>query len=200
MWLIIQNGDFTPSIPLYMTDDYQIFRSKERDVSRIDLEKYCGLIILGGHQSVLAKKYYDVLGQVSSLIEQARKLDKPILGICLGMHLLALEYDCTVAKGDYYCGFDTKILGHERIFRCHQDHVSREELPDSVEILEEQDGIPYLIRFSRNVVGIQCHPDVNPFLVNNYVFTPLPDHPHDIDKSNMEIIQRLLDMVNPGSM
>lgn len=58
-----------------------------------------GLVVMGGSESVYQLDRYPYLRDEMTLIENALKADKPILGVCLGSQLLAAALGSEVRRG-----------------------------------------------------------------------------------------------------
>src|SRR3954470_416228 len=65
-----------------------------------DVEGYSGLIVLGGPMGVYEADRHAHLRSEMKAIEQALKMDIPILGICLGSQLLAHVLGAEVRKAE----------------------------------------------------------------------------------------------------
>jgi GMP synthase-like glutamine amidotransferase len=66
-----------------------------------DLSEYSGLIILGGSQMVDEESIYPWLVEEKQAIRDYLKMDRPILGICLGGQLLAEILGADVRRHDH---------------------------------------------------------------------------------------------------
>ncbi|AVL94602.1 putative glutamineamido transferase-like protein [Moumouvirus australiensis] len=198
MLLIIQNGYITPYIYRYLDEEYEIIKSFDTDVSKINIDKYSIIIILGGYQSVVNIEKYTYLSNVVELIKKCLVINKPIFGICLGFQLIAYALGCEIkSSGKLNVGYNTTILGYNNIFRCHIDYI----VPNNkIKILEYFDDMPYLYHHENKAYGIQCHPDIAPECVRKY-----SNHPesHDyalknkdsINKNNAAIIKYILNLL-----
>lgn len=198
MLLIIQNGYITPYIYRYLDDDYEIIKSYNVDVTTMNLEKYSIVIILGGYQSVVDIDKYSYLQKVIELIRKCLVIRKPLFGICLGFQLIAYALGCEIKSSDKLnVGYDTEILGHKNIFRCHVDYIVPN---DAITILEYFDSMPYLYKHSHHVFGIQCHPDIAPECIRKYS-NHLESHNYalnnqeSINKNNADIIKYILNLL-----
>ena len=121
-----------------------------------------GLVLSGGPD-------IDRSGRCGEYLE----LDVPILGICLGMQLIAEELGGRVGEGDYggYADVDVDIIDDEdpltgslapetRVWASHADEVK--ELPEGFELTAKSDicGVEAMSDTDRNLYGVQWHPEV----------------------------------------
>lgn len=199
MILIIQNGNYTPSISRYLDDEHKIIKSFEMDVNEIDLDDYSLTIILGGCQSVTEINSFPYLLNVMSFIKTCIDTNKPLIGICLGSQLIAHVLGCTIKSSNKLnIGYDIKILGVSNVFRCHIDYIVPN---DYISVIEYFDSMPYFYKHKDHVYGIQCHPDITPESVIS-----ISNHPESIlyaknnkemiDKNNKKIITHIIEKIN----
>lgn len=100
-------------------------------------------------------------------------LDIPVLGICLGMQVIADECGGTVGEGDYggYADVTVEIEDGEdplvgslapetRVWASHADEVT--ELPEGFSLTATSDvcGIEAMSDADRDLYGVQWHPEV----------------------------------------
>lgn len=193
MILVIQNGPISTYIDKYISQPIHIIKSYEENVSLINLDKYAVVIILGGPQRI-SLGIPPELSDVIKLIDNCAKLDKPLLGICLGCQLIAYYMGCEI-KSSGYLRVD---YSYKNIFRCHYDYV----VPNNkITVLEEFEGMPYFININK-MYGIQYHPDIPPEFVNKYLdnwyVANIAEKKSDIiDQNNQSLMDYLLNLIYP---
>jgi len=169
------------------------------------IEKYHGLIILGGHMSVYEKDIYTHIKTEMQLIEEALKKDIPILGICLGAQLLAHVLGAPVTKAREKeigwhdikltdAGLSDPLFSHfkatEKIFQLHGDTFA---LPQghthlaSSAICEGQ-----AFRYQDKVYGMQFHLEVDGPMIERWLNNPanLKDIENSQGKYSLEMIKK----------
>lgn len=186
MLLIIQNGFIGSCIFRYLNEEYELVKSFEKDVSKIEIEKYSIVIILGGYQSITKINTYPYLINIIKMIKICIEIKKPIFGICLGCQLIAYALGCQIKSTEKLnIGYDTKIMGYENIFRSHIDYIIPNE---NIMVMEYFENMPYLYKYNDFIIGIQCHPDVAPECIQKYTTHELSI---DYAKKNNKIINDL---------
>lgn len=128
-------------------------------------EKVKGIIFTGGPSSV----YEENSPQIEKEIFE---LNKPILGLCYGMQLMAHTLGGKVIGTSQREFGKTKIITKESIifeslneeesvWMSHNDRV--EELPEGFEIIAQSKNCPVaaMENTSKNLYGFQFHPEVN---------------------------------------
>ncbi|MFO7834373.1 MAG: GMP synthase subunit A [Halohasta sp.] len=133
----------------------------DNDVDPEDVEAD-GIVLSGGPDM-------DRIGRAAEYLDR----DVPVLGICLGMQLIAAELDGTVGSGDYggYADVTVEILDDEdpligslapetRVWASHADEVK--EVPDGFTHTGTSDvcGIEAMSDTDRDLYGVQWHPEV----------------------------------------
>ena len=121
-----------------------------------------GIVLSGGPEM-------DRIGRSPEYLED----DRPVLGICLGMQIMAEELGGRVGGGDYggYADVTVEIEDAEdplvgslapetRVWASHADEVK--ELPEGFELTAKSDvcGVEAMSNTDRDLYGVQWHPEV----------------------------------------
>ncbi len=121
-----------------------------------------GIVLSGGPDM-------DDIGQSAAYLED----DRPVLGICLGMQIMATELGGRVGSGEYggYADVTVEILEEDdpltgslapetRVWASHADEVK--ELPPGFTLTGKSDvcGVEAMSDTDRNLYGVQWHPEV----------------------------------------
>ncbi len=105
-------------------------------------------------------------------MEYVRELDIPILGICLGHHIIAKAFGGEVGRGNVggYAEVEVTILDQDELFRgfpekvrvwaSHMDEVKR--MPDDFKLLATSDvcRVEAMRHRTKPIFGVQWHPEV----------------------------------------
>jgi GMP synthase-like glutamine amidotransferase len=94
------------------------------------LEGYSLLVVLGGYMGAYEENLYPFLSYEFRLMEQALKLNIPILGICLGAQMLAKVLGARVFKGD-----NGKEIGWMEVFKVGE-HELFQEFPNTLKVFQ----------------------------------------------------------------
>ncbi len=144
----------------------------KNDTNPEDLEdSYRGIILGGGPDIDRANHAPDYLD-----------LGVPVLGICLGLHIIATKYGGTVTKGDMggFGGVEVEILDHTGILEgypgrisvwaSHADEVK--SIPRGFTLLARSNicGNEAIGNFEENIYGLQWHPEVSHTVDGSRVF------------------------------
>ena len=153
--------------------------------ARPSMDRYRGLIVLGGPMNVEEQASRPHLRTELAVIEQALAQGKPVLGICLGAQLLAhalgapisrceqaeigwydLETHVDVAEDPVMAGFGARLpvfQWHSRTFAIPRGAV---HLARTVSCAHQA------FRYGRNAYGLQFHPEVNQALIERWLGIP----------------------------
>ncbi len=141
------------------------------DMSLADIKAFApnGIILSGGPKSVYEEG-------APAIAEELFELGVPVLGICYGMQLLCHHFGGAVvpagkreyghaelleqgAPGPLFDGFF--VEGKSPVWMSHGDHV--EKVPVGFEVIAATENAPVcgIQNVSRNLYGVQFHPEVN---------------------------------------
>lgn len=150
------------------------------------VQKYNGLIVLGGHMGVYEANKYTHIKVEIKLIEEALNKDIPILGICLGAQLLAHVLGADVRKnhtkeiGWYEFdltaeGKEDPLFNHfnqqEKIFQLHGDTF---DIPASAVHLATTATCPsQAFRYGNKVYGLQAHLEADLSMIHRWLDNPI---------------------------
>ncbi len=149
------------------------------------IEKYDGLILLGGYMGVYEAEKYTHLKVEMAMIEQALKRKIPVLGICLGAQILAHVLGAPVRKhihremGWYDLhlteeGVKDPVLEHfqktEKVFQSHGDTFDIPKTAVQLASSELCDGQAF--RYEDNVYGLQFHLEVDRTIIEHWLEQP----------------------------
>lgn len=157
-----------------------------------NVEKYDGLIILGGPMCVDQSERYPHLKTEIAAIEAAIEHRMPVLGICLGAQLIASAlgahvyknpvkeigwYDVTPTQEGARDPLFRTFNGTEKIFQWHGDTF---DIPrDAVQLATSPDCANQAFRYGDRTYGLQFHLEVDEPLVQRWLKTPV--HVKELD-------------------
>lgn len=149
------------------------------------IDKYDGLILMGGYMGVYETHKYEHLKTEMKLIEDALKKKIPILGICLGSQMIAHVLGATVRKhteremGWYQielteAGTHDPVLKHfnktETVFQSHGDTF---EIPkEAVHLARSALCAGQAFRYQNNVYGFQFHIEIDQPTIKSWLEMP----------------------------
>jgi GMP synthase-like glutamine amidotransferase len=150
---------------------YQDSKELSKDLGS---DKFDGLIVLGGPQSVYEYDKYGYLDSVKGIISKFIENDKPVLGICLGAQLIADLLGARVYKGAsgeeigwynvsltrdaWRDGIFSKFAPTFKVFQWHGDTF---DLPkDAIRIATSDNYLNQAFRYKSNVYALQFHVEV----------------------------------------
>jgi GMP synthase (glutamine-hydrolysing) len=147
-----------------------------------EVEGYDGMVLLGGPMNVDQEARYPHLNQEIRMIEQALKLDIPVLGICLGSQLIAKALGATVRKNEIReigwhevslteTGRKDPVLAHfrpvESLFHWHGDTF---DLPAGAQHLASSRNCRHqAFRYGDKVYGLQFHLEVDEPMIDRWL-------------------------------
>jgi GMP synthase (glutamine-hydrolysing) len=146
------------------------------------LDGYDGLVILGGPMSVNDSNRLPHLTTEMKLIEQAMKLNLPVLGICLGAQLIARTLGAAVYPnrekeiGWYdvsptdHAQRDPLLSAFEETEKIFQWHGETFDIPRSTSHLAFSSLCAnQAFRYERNVYGLQFHLEVDAPMIHRWL-------------------------------
>ena len=151
-----------------------------------NIEKYDGLIILGGPMCVDQTDSHPHLLTEIDAIKQAMERQMPVLGICLGAQLIATALGAKVSKNPvkeigWYDVRPTKageqdplfscFNGTEKIFQWHGDTF---DIPHgAVHLATSPECANQAFRYGERTYGLQFHLEVDKALIQRWLKTPV---------------------------
>lgn len=146
------------------------------------MERYQGLIVLGGWMGVYEMDSYPHLKAECKLVEEALKRGIPILGICLGSQILAHVLGATVRRHSEretgWCEIHTSkegqadpMLQHfgekSTVFQMHGDTF---DLPAGASLLARSEKCEsQAFRYGERAYGLQFHLEVNQAMIQRFL-------------------------------
>lgn len=150
-----------------------------------NVEKYDGLIVLGGPMCLSQRDNYPHLDTEIEAIRTAMEQQMPILGICLGAQLIAAALQARVHRNPvkeigWYDVSPTDagrkdplfrfFRSSEKIFQWHGDTF---DIPhDAVCLASSPDCANQAFRYGDRVYGLQFHLEVDAPLIERWLKTP----------------------------
>jgi GMP synthase-like glutamine amidotransferase len=147
-----------------------------------NLNDYSAIIILGGPMNVYEERKYPFLKKENSSIKEALKINKPMLGICLGAQIIAraagakvypakrkeigwFTIDLTVEGRD-----DTVFKGLERQLSVFQWHGDTFDMPTESKKLATSNLIPnQAFSIGETTYALQFHLEVTKQMISEWV-------------------------------
>ncbi len=154
--------------------------------ARPAVERYHGLVVLGGPMNCDEIGRYPHLGVETDAIRTAIDRGLPVLGICLGAQLIARALGAHVTRNPQReigwhdvtttaDGARDPLLGHfagtEKIFQWHGDTFGIP--PGAVHLASSRSCPNQAFRYGENVYGLQFHLEVDAPLIHRWVHTPV---------------------------
>lgn len=149
------------------------------------VQKYNGLIVLGGHMGVYEADKYRHINVEMKLIEEALKKEIPILGICLGAQLLAHVLGAPVRKSTEkeigWCDIDMTseaandpLFSHfkpkEKVFQLHGDTF---DIPkEAIQLASSSVCNGQAFKYGDKAYGIQFHLEADQAMILRWLDNP----------------------------
>lgn len=176
------------------TNDVEIRRQSVVDVAQPELprvEHLAGLIVMGGPQDANDDVRHPGLRSERRILAEATARDIPVIGVCLGMQLLALALGSKIhlqhgaeiglgsvnytaaAKHDPVLGpiasVATELGQTAPVLHWHYDAV---ELPPGATLLASTDRTPVQAFRLGSALGTQFHPEADEALLDSWLAQP----------------------------
>jgi len=151
-----------------------------------NIDKYDGLIILGGPMCVDQTESHPHLLTEISAIRQAMERQMPVLGICLGAQLIARALDAQVKRNPvkeigWYDVTPTEAGNSDPLFKCFngtekifQWHGDTFDIPHgAVHLASSPECANQAFRYGDRTYGLQFHLEVDEPLIHRWLKTPV---------------------------
>ena len=209
--LIIQHIDIeSPGIILnFMKEKGISFDCRKIENDNTNLLDYDGLIIMGGPMSVNDKDHYSFIDKEIELLKHYLRINKPILGICLGSQIIASALNSSIYKNSKQeLGWHTVSLTQnndtifenlENNFLAFHWHGDIFDLPNnSIKLASSQISNIQAFVFQKNCYGLLFHLEVTKEIVENIIDTFKSDLVSEsIDKSIILcVLEKKIKMIN----
>lgn len=184
--LVVQNFDGTDLGQMQTALDeadaeVSVVRCHHGEALPGDVDRYDGLIVLGGGQNALADDAHPYFPELLSIMREFAETDRSVLGICLGSQLLARAYEGeNIIGGAHEFGWtDVSVLpegkadplfaGVDASFPTFQWHDDTFTLPDGAVRLACSAAIAnQAFRMGRAAYGVQFHFEADRPLVETW--------------------------------
>lgn len=153
--------------------------------ARPRVDKYDGLIVLGGPMNIDQADRYPHLATEARAVEQALELGKPVLGICLGAQIIAHAlgsrvYPSEQAEIGWYPLTPTAAAARDPVLAplpaghpMFQWHGCTFDLPAGAELLATgQHCVNQAFRYGEAGYGFQFHMEMDRALVSRWLSIP----------------------------
>ncbi len=166
-----------------------IFYKNLRFLKKNELDQFDLFIFHGGKQSANSKS--KAIAYEYIFLKYIIKLNKPIIGICLGAQLIAKIYGSKISKSKnkvFECGYKKNLKNNNKFFKKNlsflQFHTEGISFNKNMELLAK--GILYDVDSfkikNKNIYGFQFHPEVTAQTIKRW---------HDIVKIKYPYIENL---------
>ena len=166
-----------------------IFYKNLRFLKKNELDQFDLFIFHGGKQSANSKS--KAIAYEYIFLKYIIKLNKPIIGICLGAQLIAKIYGSKISKSKnkvFECGYKKNLKNNNKFFKKNlfflQFHTEGISFNKNMELLAK--GILYDVDSfkikNKNIYGFQFHPEVTAQTIKRW---------HDIVKIKYPYIDNL---------
>ena len=166
-----------------------IFYKNLHFLKKKELDQFDLFIFHGGKQSANSKS--KAIAYEYNFLKYIIKLNKPIIGICLGAQLIAKIYGSKISKSKnkvFECGYKKNLKNNNKVFKKNlsflQFHTEGISFNNNMELLAK--GTLYEVDSfkikNKNIYGFQFHPEVTAHTIKRW---------HDIVKIKYPYIENL---------
>jgi GMP synthase (glutamine-hydrolysing) len=185
--LVIQNaapettGAIGDALTLHQISQHTVHPYSGKTLPR-DIGEEVGLVIMGGPMGIYDQTRHSFLRDELKLIEQALRIKKPVLGVCLGSQLLAATLGAEVKKAFHKeigwhpvwlseeASHDSLWTGVPRQFTAFHWHGDVFSLPtDAVSLARSELTACQAFRYGSSAYGLLVHLEVEESLVRSMV-------------------------------
>lgn len=148
---------------------------------RVDMNRYHGVVILGGAMHPSEIDLYPHLTHEIELLQVAIAKEVPILGICLGAQLLnmALGGSCYVLDKPEFgwtridkCGEHNLFGSFDQSMHVFQWHQFANKTAPGIDVLLENSQCVQAFCYNYNSIGLQFHLEVDTNLIQRWLEHP----------------------------
>lgn len=173
--------------------------------ARPDMQRYHGLVVLGGPMNCDQSERYPHLATEVELVQAAIGAGKPVLGICLGSQIIARAlgarvtrnpvkeigwYDLTPTDAGRKDPLFSHLADSQQIFQWHGDTF---EIPEHAVRLAGSPGCRnQAFRYGDNVYGLQFHLEVDQPMIERWLHAPVNMRELDAMGDGTERTRRIL--------
>ena len=163
----------------FVADFIRVFKGER--IPR-NIQRYAGLIVLGGPMGVYEEEIYPFIKDEIALIKSAVKEEIPVLGICLGSQMLAKAAGADVYKGKKkeIGWYDVRLtdegkrdrlfIGLPDRFIVFQWHGDTFDIPENSKCLASSELFPHqIIKVGKNAYGLQFHLEVTEKMAREWI-------------------------------
>ncbi|WP_169165294.1 type 1 glutamine amidotransferase [Cellulomonas taurus] len=141
-----------------------------------------GLVVMGGPQDADDDLGHPGLATERRLLAEAVDADVPVLGVCLGMQLLAMALGAPLhRRHGTQIGFgEIEVVGADPVLAAAGPrptvlhwHTDAVDLPEGATLLARDEVTPVQAFRAGSAVGLQFHLEVEPTLLDLWLETPV---------------------------
>lgn len=145
------------------------------------LDEVSGVVVMGGSMDADDLTEHPGLAAEQRLLAQAVEADVPVLGICLGMQLLALALGSRLRRrtGTEIGFAPVQVVADDPVLAAFGDrpnvlhwHADSVDLPSGATLLASTELTPVQAFRAGSALGLQFHPELDAGMLNLWLSTP----------------------------